>query len=65
LSFGVQGSLPRKAVDVGLGIAIPVHSHIALNAVISDYVPKSVRGTPSFQLCASNLSFHLMCPYTD
>jgi succinate dehydrogenase (ubiquinone) membrane anchor subunit len=39
-----EGTLPRKAVDVGLGIAIPLHSHIALNAVISDYVPNSVRG---------------------
>lgn len=39
-----QGSAPRKAVDLALGVAIPVHSHIALNAVISDYVPTSVRG---------------------
>lgn len=36
-----------KAADVALGIAIPVHSHIAINSVLSDYVPKSVRGEAS------------------
>ena len=33
-----------KAVDLALGVAIPVHSHIAINSVLSDYVPKSVLG---------------------
>lgn len=47
----VQGSSARRAVDVGLGIAIPVHSHVALNSVISDYVPKSVRGKRACPLC--------------
>ena len=40
-----QGTAARQAVDIGLGIAIPLHSHIALNTVVSDYVPKSVRGS--------------------
>lgn len=40
----LQGSYLGKASDVALGIAIPVHSHIAINSVLSDYVPKSVRG---------------------
>jgi len=35
-----DGNLP---VDLALGVALPVHSHIALNFVISDYVPKSAR----------------------
>ena len=35
-------SLP---VDLTLGVLFPVHSHIALNYVISDYVPKAVRTT--------------------
>jgi succinate dehydrogenase (ubiquinone) membrane anchor subunit len=39
-----QGSYLGKASDIALGIAIPVHSHIAINSVLSDYVPKSVRG---------------------
>ena len=35
-------SLP---VDLTLGVLFPVHSHIALNYVISDYVPKAIRTT--------------------
>jgi len=30
------GLLP---LDLALGVALPVHSHIALNFVVSDYVP--------------------------
>ena len=40
----LQGSYLGKAADIALGIAIPVHSHVAINSVLSDYVPKSVRG---------------------
>ena len=35
-----DGNLP---VDLGLGVALPVHSHIGLNFVISDYVPNHLR----------------------
>mmetsp|Transcript_3802 Transcript_3802/g.8799 ORF Transcript_3802/g.8799 Transcript_3802/m.8799 type:complete len:115 (-) Transcript_3802:25-369(-) len=34
------GVLP---IDLALGVVMPVHSHIALNFVISDYVPKAQR----------------------
>lgn len=30
-------------VDIAMGLYIPMHSHISLNNVISDYVPKSYR----------------------
>jgi succinate dehydrogenase (ubiquinone) membrane anchor subunit len=32
-------------IDLALGVLFPVHSHIALNYVISDYVPKALRTT--------------------
>jgi succinate dehydrogenase (ubiquinone) membrane anchor subunit len=35
------GVLP---IDLALAVALPVHSHIALNFVVSDYVPKVGRG---------------------
>ena len=49
----MQDTTFGKAVDLALGVAIPVHSHIAINSVLSDYVPKSVLGkcyspTPNF-----------------
>lgn len=30
-------------VDLALGLLIPMHTHIGMNAVISDYVPPSIR----------------------
>jgi len=32
------GILP---IDLALGVVLPIHSHIALNFVVSDYVPKA------------------------
>jgi len=39
-----DGSVVQKVVDWGLVAAIPLHSHVAINAVVSDYVPKVIRG---------------------
>jgi succinate dehydrogenase (ubiquinone) membrane anchor subunit len=33
----------NKPIDLTLGLLFPIHSHIALNYVISDYVPKTAR----------------------
>lgn len=35
-----QMNLP---VDLALGVAFPLHSHVAINYVITDYVPKAAR----------------------
>ena len=40
----LQHSYLGRTVDVALGVALPLHSHVAINSVLSDYVPKSVRG---------------------
>jgi len=34
-------SIPAKLSDVGLAVALPLHSHVALSYVVSDYVPKT------------------------
>eukprot|EP01038_Epipyxis_sp_PR26KG_P004945 gene4945-6918_t len=34
---------PTAPIDIILGLFFPIHSHIALNYVISDYVPKAFR----------------------
>ena len=39
-----QGSMLTRCADLALGVALPIHSHIAVNNVISDYVPKNVAG---------------------
>jgi succinate dehydrogenase (ubiquinone) membrane anchor subunit len=38
---GTPASLP---VDVTLGVLYPLHAHIGMNYVISDYIPKATRG---------------------
>ncbi len=50
----LQDTTFGKAVDLALGVAIPVHSHIAINSVLSDYVPKSVLG--KFHVPMGNLA---------
>lgn len=34
----------RKVADYGLALGIPIHSHIALNYVLTDYIPKASQG---------------------
>eukprot|EP00890_Picochlorum_soloecismus_P006566 jgi/Picsp_1/734/NSC_04223-R1_succinate dehydrogenase len=38
-----KSSIFAKVSDVGLAAAIPLHSHIAMNYVVSDYVPRGVQ----------------------
>ena len=33
----------QRAADIAMAIAIPWHSHVSLNSVVSDYVPKAAR----------------------
>uniref|UniRef100_A0A7S0UJ94 Succinate dehydrogenase [ubiquinone] cytochrome b small subunit n=1 Tax=Polytomella parva TaxID=51329 RepID=A0A7S0UJ94_9CHLO len=54
-SIGLAGATPiaalaakdeplEKIANLVLGIAIPIHSHVALNACVSDYIPSAARG---------------------
>lgn len=39
--------LPKTAAlpfDLGLAVLLPFHAHVGLNYIISDYVPKNLRG---------------------
>ncbi len=42
----LQGSTLTRGADLALALVLPVHSHVAMNNVISDYVPKNVAGKP-------------------
>ena len=48
-----EGDGLGRVVDVALGVAVPVHSHIALNYVVSDYVPKGARMPARYAVLAS------------
>eukprot|EP00873_Tetraselmis_striata_P037688 jgi/Tetstr1/457952/TSEL_044465.t1 len=39
-----EGSTPEKAADYTMAVSIPLHSHVAMNAIISDYAPAAVAG---------------------
>ena len=43
ISFAMSPSPMNKPVDMILGVMFPLHAHIGLNYVISDYVPKALR----------------------
>jgi len=43
LAFILSPSVINMPVDMLLGVLFPLHSHIALNYVISDYIPKASR----------------------
>ena len=43
VSFALSPSPLNKPIDLALGILFPFHSHVGLNYVISDYVPKAFR----------------------
>jgi|Transcript_1624 succinate dehydrogenase (ubiquinone) membrane anchor subunit len=38
-----SNTIPARVSDVGLALALPLHSHVALSYVVSDYVPKSLQ----------------------
>ena len=43
-----------RICDLGLGIALPFHAHVGMNAVISDYVPyawRSASHSRQFRIC--------------
>merc|ERR1719269_574495 len=42
--FTPEGSQLQKPVDLALGVVAPVHSHITMNMVLSDYCPPKLRG---------------------
>lgn len=39
-----DGSTLTMVADLALGVVMPIHSHISVNGVISDYVPKAYMG---------------------
>jgi len=43
ISFALAPSMINKPIDLALGVVLPLHSHVGLNYVISDYVPKAFR----------------------
>ena len=52
LAFVLSPSPLNVPVDALLSVLFPLHSHIALNFVIGDYVPKALRGTARVGLFA-------------
>lgn len=45
LAFVISPSVYNMPIDITLGFLFPMHSHVALNCVISDYVPKALQSS--------------------
>lgn len=44
-AFMISPSPYNMPIDLSLGFIFPLHAHVGLNAVISDYVPKALQTT--------------------
>ena len=51
-AFIISPSILNMPIDLGLGILFPLHSHIGLSALITDYVPKTMRSVARASLLA-------------
>ncbi len=45
----MQGNTLVSLTDVALGVALPIHSHISMNGILSDYVPPRYMGALKVQ----------------
>ena len=43
VAFILSPSIINMPVDIALGVFFPLHAHVGMNYVISDYVPKAFR----------------------
>mmetsp|Transcript_27856 Transcript_27856/g.61529 ORF Transcript_27856/g.61529 Transcript_27856/m.61529 type:complete len:139 (+) Transcript_27856:36-452(+) len=48
-------SMVSLPIDLALGVLVPAHAHIGINYVISDYVPKAIRGAARFGMVGVTL----------
>uniref|UniRef100_A0A061R8R5 Succinate dehydrogenase [ubiquinone] cytochrome b small subunit n=1 Tax=Tetraselmis sp. GSL018 TaxID=582737 RepID=A0A061R8R5_9CHLO len=39
-----EGSMPERVSDYACAVSIPFHSHVAMNAIITDYAPTAIMG---------------------
>ena len=53
-AFQQQGDALGRVIDFGLNAALPIHGHIAMNYVVTDYVPKSVAGAARWGVLAGS-----------
>jgi succinate dehydrogenase (ubiquinone) membrane anchor subunit len=43
VAFALSPSIVNLPIDIVLGVLFPIHSHVALNYIVSDYIPKTLR----------------------
>ena len=46
-----------RICDLALGVVLPFHAHVGLNAVISDYIPYAWRSALPMVVCNSMLGW--------
>jgi succinate dehydrogenase (ubiquinone) membrane anchor subunit len=55
LIFPSNSFLPYPLVDLTLSVLLPLHSHVAMNYVVTDYVPRAQRGFARAAVLATTL----------
>lgn len=54
-AFALSPSVINMPIDIILGIVFPLHSHVGLNYIVSDYVPKAQRSLARYALLAATV----------
>ena len=44
LAMVYDNAMIRMPCDIVLGILMPIHGHIGMNYIVSDYIPQAARG---------------------
>ena len=47
----LQGNTLISLTDLALGVALPIHAHIGMNNILSDYVPPRYLGRSASVRC--------------
>mmetsp|Transcript_5202 Transcript_5202/g.14922 ORF Transcript_5202/g.14922 Transcript_5202/m.14922 type:complete len:128 (+) Transcript_5202:215-598(+) len=53
-ALGGEGNTLISLTDLALGVALPIHAHIGLNGILSDYVPPRYLGASRWGVLASS-----------
>jgi len=54
-AFIISPSVVNMPIDIALGVLFPFHSHVAMNYIVSDYVPKASRPLARGVILATSL----------
>jgi succinate dehydrogenase (ubiquinone) membrane anchor subunit len=53
VAFVISPSKYNMPIDLSLGVLFPLHAHVGINAIVTDYVPKAIQSSARFGLAGA------------